>query len=237
MLAGALALAGCSFGGLTDGERVDYRSGAAKTNPLEVPPDLAQLTKEGRYPSQRGVVSASALPPAGMTRTSAPPSNRVAPVALGDFKVERDGDQRWLIVPKRARAGVDADRQFLAGHGLHTGEERPGHGRDGNQLGREPRQAAAGHDPQGPGTVLDSAYSTGEMDQYRTRVERTASGSEIFIRHGHGRGAHLAAEGQHAMGIAAARSADGGRNAVAAARQAGGDRNRGPQCGRQPAKR
>ena len=33
------------------------------------------------------------------------------------------------------------------------------------------------------GTVLDSVYSTGELDQYRTRVERTATGSEIYISH------------------------------------------------------
>ncbi len=34
------------------------------------------------------------------------------------------------------------------------------------------------------GSVLDTLYSTGEMDQYRTRIERTAgNGSEIIITH------------------------------------------------------
>ena len=33
------------------------------------------------------------------------------------------------------------------------------------------------------GSLLDSVYSTGELDQYRTRIERTDTGSEIFVTH------------------------------------------------------
>ena len=33
------------------------------------------------------------------------------------------------------------------------------------------------------GKVFDSAYSTGERDKFRTRVERTPTGSDIFITH------------------------------------------------------
>ena len=45
----ALLLAGCSsLDGLFGGSKVDYRSQAAKTAPLEVPPDLTQLAREGR---------------------------------------------------------------------------------------------------------------------------------------------------------------------------------------------
>jgi outer membrane protein assembly factor BamC len=33
------------------------------------------------------------------------------------------------------------------------------------------------------GRVIDKLYDTGERDRYRTRVERTATGSEIFISH------------------------------------------------------
>jgi outer membrane protein assembly factor BamC len=97
-LALSLALAGCSSSSLFSGDRVDYRSAATKVNPLEVPPDLAQLNSDGRYQTQRGVVSASTQPAAGVQRTGAPAS--VAPGALGDYKVEKDEHRRWLSVPK-----------------------------------------------------------------------------------------------------------------------------------------
>ena len=33
------------------------------------------------------------------------------------------------------------------------------------------------------GKALDSLYSTGERDKFRTRVERSAKGSEIYLSH------------------------------------------------------
>jgi outer membrane protein assembly factor BamC len=33
------------------------------------------------------------------------------------------------------------------------------------------------------GKLIDSAYSTGELDKFTTRIERTATGSDIFITH------------------------------------------------------
>jgi outer membrane protein assembly factor BamC len=33
------------------------------------------------------------------------------------------------------------------------------------------------------GKVFDGLYSTGERDMYRTRVERSAKGTDIFISH------------------------------------------------------
>jgi outer membrane protein assembly factor BamC len=90
-LALALLSAGCTFNSVFSNDRVDYRSNAAKINPLEVPPDLTQLSRDPRYQQQqRGVVSASAMPNAAAPttlRTAAPAT--VAPGTLGEYKVER----------------------------------------------------------------------------------------------------------------------------------------------------
>ena len=57
----ALALAGCSsVETFLAGDKVDYRSQSVKTAPLEVPPDLTQLQRDGRYAPAAGSVSASA---------------------------------------------------------------------------------------------------------------------------------------------------------------------------------
>ncbi|MBC7942000.1 MAG: hypothetical protein H7Z19_19960, partial [Chitinophagaceae bacterium] len=61
VLAFAALLSGCtSMDGLFGGSKVDYKSAAAKTSQLEVPPDLSQLSRDSRYQPQGGVVSALA---------------------------------------------------------------------------------------------------------------------------------------------------------------------------------
>ena len=88
----ALAAGRCAerlFDRLFSGDRVDYRSAAVKINPLEVPPDLQQIQRDGRYQQQRGVRQRqhACRPPAGTVRTSAPV---VAPMAGGRLQ-DREG--------------------------------------------------------------------------------------------------------------------------------------------------
>jgi len=183
-LALILGLAGCSFNSIVDSERVDYRSGAAKVNPLEIPPDLAQLNKEGRYAAQpRGSVSASALPTAGMTRTATQSSAKVAPDAIGEIKVERDGDKRWLVVPRPPEQIWSQVASFWQELGFTLVKNDPTTGVMETNWAENRAKLPQDFIRKAIGSVLDSAYSTGEMDQYRTRVERTATGSEIFVRH------------------------------------------------------
>ena len=95
--AATLLMGGCSsIDGLFGGSKVDYRTQAAKTAPLEVPPDLTQLAREGRFRATADTVSA-----AGMQSRAAAvaTTTQVAPNAVGDIRLERQGNQRWLIVP------------------------------------------------------------------------------------------------------------------------------------------
>ena len=95
--AATLLLGGCSsIDGLFGGSKVDYRTQAAKTAPLDVPPDLTQLAREGRFRGSADTVSASGL----QSRAAAvATTTQVAPNAVGDIRVERQGNQRWLSVP------------------------------------------------------------------------------------------------------------------------------------------
>lgn len=178
----AAALSGCSTT-LFSGDRVDYRSAATKVNPLEVPPDLAQLTRDGRYQQQqqRGVVSASALPAGASTvRTSAP---LIAPSELSGYKVEKDEHQRWLSVPKPPEQVWSQVTSFWQDLGFTLVKNEPTAGVMETNWAENRAKLPQDIVRKTIGTVLDSAYSTGEMDQYRTRVERTATGSEIFVTH------------------------------------------------------
>src|SRR6476660_479598 len=103
-----VALAGCgsvqsSFGTLFEGEKIDYKSaGKRPTANLEIPPDLSQLQNDNRYvlpESARGTATASGL---AANRGTVPVASRqeVAPKDTAEMRIERDGNQRWLLVKK-----------------------------------------------------------------------------------------------------------------------------------------
>ena len=149
-LAIALALAGCgSIDQVTGNETVDYRTSGNKTAPLDIPPDLTQLSRDPRYAPQGQSVSASAFQ-AGAAAPS-PSAAGTTAVAVNSATTDgrRDEDrapgQRALAeLAADARADVAAAARVLAGDGTRP-RRRPARGRrDGDRLGREPRQDPAG---------------------------------------------------------------------------------------------
>ena len=183
-LALAAALGGCSSG-LFSGERVDYRSAATKMNPLEIPPDLQQLSRDGRYqqPQQRGVISASSMSNTGGASMRPVVAPAVAPAAIGDFRVEKDANRRWLSVPKPPEQVWPLIVSFWQDLGFTLVKNDSASGVMETNWAENRAKLPQDIIRKSLGSVLDSVYSTGEMDQYRTRVERTPTGSEIFVSH------------------------------------------------------
>ena len=98
-LVAALSLAGCSsLDSVLSGDKIDYRSGGTKTSGLEVPPDLTQLTRDSRYQQSQGAAVSAAAYQAGTPAAAAasPATPSVAPQAVGDVRLERAGNERWL---------------------------------------------------------------------------------------------------------------------------------------------
>ena len=100
-----IALSACS---VLEGEKIDYKS-AAKGSTLEVPPDLSQLSRETRaMPCRgRGVGQCPAS-------RSGRPADRPADGAgkMGDVRIERNGNQRWLVVSRPADKLWEPVRSF-----------------------------------------------------------------------------------------------------------------------------
>ncbi|MDB5754142.1 MAG: hypothetical protein JWR56_570, partial [Massilia sp.] len=95
-----VSLSGCGMlGSVMESDKLDYRA-AKKAAPLDVPPDLTQLQKDNRYavPDGRGVATASGMQQqrgAGVPAASGEPIGVTGSAAV---KVERNGNQRWLVV-------------------------------------------------------------------------------------------------------------------------------------------
>ena len=95
--AAALLASGCS---VLQEEKIDYKS-AKQTSTLDIPPDLTQLSRDARYQVPGSVVTASGYQTAQPASASA---DNTAASRVGDVRIERSGDQRWLVV------NIPADR-------------------------------------------------------------------------------------------------------------------------------
>lgn len=177
------ALAACSsLDNLANGDKVDYRTAKTKATPLEVPPDLTQLSVDPRYAPQAGVISAASLQgPAAAA--SAPVTNAVAPGTLGDVRLERQGSLRYLSTNVPPDQLWPQLQEFWKERGLALAVDTPEVGVMETVWSENRAKLSDDIVRRTIGRVFDSLYDTGERDKYRTRVERSERGTDIYITH------------------------------------------------------
>lgn len=184
-----VALSGCSILGanFTD-EKVQYDAAQSRTN-LEIPPDLAPIPKNDRFdiPGRRGSVSANAeaqrnAQEQAKTGVKVAENHIVQRTTLS--KIVRDGQTQWLSVNVPADKLWPVVQDFwgtvglsLARQDAKTGYMETGWAENKAKLPQDIIRATLGK-------VIDFAYSTGERDQYRCRLERQDDGTtNIYITH------------------------------------------------------
>lgn len=184
-LTAVFALAGCSsVESLVSGDKIDYRSQGQKTAGLEVPPDLTQLSRDSRYQQTGGAVSAAAFQASAATPAAPQAATTVAPAAIGELRIERAGDTRWLSTPMTPEQLWPQLQGFWKDSGFVLVLDQPASGVMETDWAENRAKIPADAIRNTIGKVLDSIYSTGERDKFRTRVERTAAGgTEVYISH------------------------------------------------------
>ncbi|MFN7723655.1 MAG: outer membrane protein assembly factor BamC [Rubrivivax sp.] len=208
VLAVAAALSACSSSdGLLSGDKVDYRSSTAKTKPLDVPPDLTQLSRDSRYQTQNGVVSAAGSAGAGAPTLAGAPAAAVAVQAKGELRIERQGNTRWLVSPQTPEQLWPQLKAFWTERGLALATENAEAGVMETEWAENRAKLPQDIIRSTLGRFIGGLYDSGERDLYRTRLERTPNGTEIFISH---RGLEEVAQGDRGAGGTAwrARPAD-----------------------------
>jgi outer membrane protein assembly factor BamC len=184
----ALSLAACTT--VFESDKVDYRS-TKKAAPLDVPPDLTQLQKDNRYavPDGRGVATASGFQQqrgqvSGPAAGPAASGDAIGPVSTEAVRIERAGNQRWLVVRQTPEQLWPQLQSFWADAGFTLELESPQTGIMETNWNENRAKIPQDFIRRTIGKVIDSAYSTGERDKFRTRLERRPDGStEIFISH------------------------------------------------------
>lgn len=175
LIAMAVALSACS---VLEGDKIDYKS-AQKGASLEVPPDLTQLSRESRYVVPGGPVSANSYA-IGQTLPGVP----TAATAIGDVRVERAGNQRWLVVNRPADQIWGPLRDFWQENGFLLAMDQPNLGIMETDWAENRAKIPTDVIRSTIGKLFDGAYSTSERDKFRTRLERSGTGgTEIYISH------------------------------------------------------
>jgi len=173
-----LLTSGCT---ILQEDRIDYKS-AQRGSTLEIPPDLTQLSRESRYVVPGSTVTASGF---GVTQgETVIDRGNTAQEQVGDVRIERAGNQRWLVVDRPADALWGPIKGFWEENGfvLELEQERLGIMETdwAENRAKIPQDVIR----RTLGRLFDNLYSTGERDRFRTRLERREDGkTEIYISH------------------------------------------------------
>ena len=186
LLALATQVVACSsISDFVGGDKVDYRTTGAKKGPgLEVPPDLTQLSRDPRYQPQAGSINASAFPSAASNPGSIATTPAVlAATVVSDMSIERSGNQRWLSTALPAEKLWPLLQAFWTERGFSLVSDQADVGIMETEWAENRAKLPQDLIRRSIGRVFDGLYSTGERDKFRTRVERTAKGTEVYISH------------------------------------------------------
>lgn len=175
-----LMLAACQ---VLEGDKIDYKS-AGTAPSLEVPPDLTQLSRDSRYVVPGGSDAVTASGYQAQQQSAAAQSVPTAVKSIGDVHIEREGNQRWLVVDRPADKLWEPVRDFWQENGFLLAVDRRDLGIMETDWAENRAKIPQDFIRRTIGKVFDSAYSTSERDKFRTRLERSGPDrTEIFITH------------------------------------------------------
>ena len=183
-----VVLAGCSSIGL-ETKKIDYKTASAvKVPTLEIPPDLTSPARDDRFavPDTIGKGSATFSEYSGERSPQAKAAQQSDLLPTVDkVRIERSGNQRWLVVAAKPDALWGQVKDFWQETGFVISLELPEAGVMETDWAEN--RAKIGQDMLRDlfGKALDSLYSTAERDKFRTRFEPGSEPgtTDIFISH------------------------------------------------------
>lgn len=181
-----LSLAACSDTGLGS-KRIDYRAGADQVSALEIPPDLTAPVGNDRYRIRAGEGETVATYSDYSKQAGTPGASgggTVLPEVKG-VRLEREGGQRWLVVDGAPEKVWPIVKTFWLENGLPIDKEDATAGVMETVWVENRAKIPMDFIRETIGKAFDNIYSSGERDQYLTRLERGKDGvsTAIFITH------------------------------------------------------
>lgn len=185
-LLSATALVACSSNEpLT--KKLDYKSAQPKRNALEIPPDLTNPDLRDKFalPKVNGAVTASSLAEKAVdkNREISQSTGQVA-VQVPNMRIERQGNQRWLLIEKSPEDLWSSLEEFWQENGFLIKTSDPKLGvMETDWAENRAKIPVDGIRILLSKVGLDGLYSTPERDKFRIRLERGTKGTEVYFSH------------------------------------------------------
>lgn len=174
---------GCS-NSIIPTKKVDYKS-ATQAEPLELPPDLPVPNTSDRFALPEAPARGSATySEYSQDRPARVQAQGVLPSYDG-VRVARAGTQRWLVVSASPETVWPVLREFWQQQGFVIAFDQPDLGIMETDWAENRAKIPQSAVRNLIGKVLDQAYSSPELDRFKTRVERGAqpNTTEIYVSH------------------------------------------------------
>ena len=169
----------CSCGTLTTNENMDYKSEVTKKSvALDIPPDLSQLNRETRYVLPSSSITASSMPTSSITAIP------TATQKLNDARIEREGQQRWIVVNRSVEEVWPIIHNFWIEKGFSYVLDDQSLGILETDWAEDRSKLPQDFIRRNLGKIANVLADSGYRDKFRTRVDLNSKGeTEIFITH------------------------------------------------------
>ena len=177
----SIVLSACgSFG---SGKSTDYRSQGGKIPSLEVPPDLTSPIVDDRFviPDPKATTFSTYNRERGVVPTT---GTAVLP-KVDSARIERAGEQRWLVVKTSPDKAWLTVKEFWIQTGFILKRESPEVGIMETDWAENRAKIPMDIVRSTLGRVFDGLYESGSRDKFRTRLEPGAEAgtTDIYISH------------------------------------------------------
>jgi outer membrane protein assembly factor BamC len=176
----SILFAGC---GTFSSKGPDYKSQGGRIPSLEVPPDLTSPVADDRFliPDAKATTYSAY----NKERGAAPASGSAVLPKVENVRVERSGNQRWLVVRATPDKVWPLVRDFWIEAGFIMKRELPEAGIMETDWAEDRSKLPQDFVRNAIGKVLDGLYETGFRDKFRTRLEpgTEAGTTEVYLSH------------------------------------------------------
>jgi outer membrane protein assembly factor BamC len=182
----SLALGACSTSNVLPDKKVEYKRAKQADSSLEIPPDLTRdgLADGGVTFGSSGVVTTYSEYQSGKQAGAGGSYGRNVLPENAQVEIRRDGDKRWLVVTGSPDAVWDKVLDFWFDAGIILVEQDPIAGVMKTDWIENRANIKSDFITDFLRKSIDSVYSSGTRDQYRTRLERGAGGTtEVYLTH------------------------------------------------------
>jgi outer membrane protein assembly factor BamC len=153
--------------------------------PSAAAPAAAAASPAAPSPAEPAAAAPIAAAPTTPTPNAATPTAAAAPPTppADEARIERAGSQRWMTTRLTPEQLWPQLRTFWQERGFNLVLDEPATGVMETDWAEDRAKLPNDLIRSTLGRLIESFYSTGERDKFRTRVERTPNGSEVYISH------------------------------------------------------